>query len=157
MFEPVKLKWKGGDVTIPANRVLKGIAVCETHLTMTEIEQYAVGRQTIPFAKISCAYAAVLAYAGVAVTGEEVYEALLAPEGAETTQQLILDALFSLQALMLPPKVMARTQAAADVAGKDGAVPTTANQEPSRSSTSSSSPTRKARALSRKSSGVSRR
>ncbi len=100
IFEDVKLAWKGADAVIPADRVLKAIVIVEDILTLGELGRCMVSG-TLPLARIATAYAALLRYAGVKVTDEEVYSGMFAKS---ELQQQAMRAVFALQQLMIPPE-----------------------------------------------------
>lgn len=154
-FEPFKLTWKGRDVIIPARRCLGAIAACETHLCMSELEDYLLARRTLPFAKISAAYAAVLQYAGLNVTGDQVYEEMLV-DGVSSVEAVCLAALTDLQSLMVPPHLrnkMVEVPQEGNGQAQPAALATAGTKDPSKPSTKRSSQTRKARGSRRRSSG----
>lgn len=99
-FEDIHLSWHGRGYVIRANRVMGALARIEDVITFAELHQ-AFGRGTVPIAKLSAAYGAVLRYAGARVTDEEVYLEAFSAEGQET----VLAAVQTLMEMMLPPSL----------------------------------------------------
>lgn len=113
IFDPIEMRWIGKEVTIPANRVLKAIAAVEEILPLDQVVKMA-NTGHVHIAKCSMAYGAVLRYAGVEVTDEEVYSRFVgvpadAPEMVRTLQALLM---------MMLPRQMKEGSAAAPK-GKD--------------------------------------
>ena len=98
-FQDVTLTWGGKEGRIPSTRVLRTIASVEDAVTVAELAA-CVGRQTIPVAKISLAYGAMLRAAGFEVTDEEVYTELA---NNQHQQSVMTSSVLTLMALMLPP------------------------------------------------------
>ena len=98
IFDDVQLGWKDTDYVIPANRVLRAIAAIEDVIELHELSGYIQG-QKISFAKISMAYAAVLRVAGVDVSDDEVYEAMV--KSAGTSNNLYI-AVAGLMEMVMP-------------------------------------------------------
>lgn len=101
-FEAVTLSWKGRDYTIPPDNVLKCIAKIEDVFTLGELAGFQI-RGHIPLAKVSQAYALVLRHAGAHVSDDEVYSALFASGGSDA-YQVAVQAVYTLQAMMIPPE-----------------------------------------------------
>ncbi|HEV7284317.1 MAG TPA: hypothetical protein VGN75_05630 [Kaistia sp.] len=98
VFDDIRLNWQGTDYVIPANKVMGAIARIEDVITLTEIIQ--MSRQgRVKFAAIASAYAAVLRYAGVQITDEQVYQGLF----KDNTAAIVNAALAGLLQMMLPP------------------------------------------------------
>ena len=94
IFDPIEMRWMGKDVLIPANRVLRAIAAIEEILPLDQVVRMGVTGH-VHIAKCSMAYGAVLRYAGVEVTDEEVYSRFVgvpaeAPEMVRTLQALLM-------------------------------------------------------------------
>lgn len=94
IFDPIEMRWMGQEVVIPANRVLKAIAAVEDVLPLDRIVKMAETGH-VHIAKVSMAYGAVLRYAGVRVTDEEVFSRFIgvpaeAPEMIRTLQALLM-------------------------------------------------------------------
>lgn len=100
VFEDVKLAWKGGELVIPPERVLRAIVLVEDVLTLGELGRCMVSG-TLPLARIASAYGVLLRYAGAKVTDDEVYEGMFAKS---EMQQQAMRAVFALQQLMIPPE-----------------------------------------------------
>lgn len=99
MFQPIKFAFKGTEYLIPPNRVLRAVAVVEAHVTMHELSIY-MARQTAPSAKVAMAYAALVNFAGGAVTDDEVFESLFDPQTKENVMTLVS----LLITVLVPPK-----------------------------------------------------
>lgn len=102
IFEPVKLRWQGAEYDIPANKVLRALAVVESVITLQELPQ---DNTRVPLAKISMAYGALLRFAGARVTDDEVYLSMWGENGADP-----ITAVNGIIALMLPKKVREKIQ-----------------------------------------------
>lgn len=94
IFDPIEMRWMGQEVTIPANRVLKAIASVEEILPLDQVVKMAQSGH-VHIAKCSMAYGAVLRYAGLKVTDEEVYSRFVgvpadAPEMVRALQALLM-------------------------------------------------------------------
>lgn len=94
IFDPIEIRWKGKEVNIPANRVLRAIAAIEEILPLDQVVKMAMTGH-VHLAKCSMAYGAVLRYAGVEVTDEEVYARFVgvptdAPQMVRTLQALLM-------------------------------------------------------------------
>jgi len=98
-FEPVPIGWEGVTYTIPAESVLKAIALIEDHVTFDEL-QLSASKNTMPLAKLSQAFAAVLRFAGAKVSPEDVYAGMFA--GGEVRERMTLS-IIALMSMMIPP------------------------------------------------------
>lgn len=119
-WEPTVLTWNGRDYTISANSTMGAIARVEDHITLFEL--IAAGSSgKPPLAKIAQAYGSLLRYAGARVTDLEVYSAMFGRESGEDgmTVQVAIQALNSLQLLMMPPEMRAKASAGAEVADEN--------------------------------------
>lgn len=101
MFDDTTLVWQGQTYKIPANRMLKAVAAVETHLTLTDAIGY-MADNSIPFAKISQAYAAALRQAGHGITAEEVYLDLISKPDDMTQAVVFLEKIME---MMIPSSV----------------------------------------------------
>lgn len=98
MFNDITIEWGGVTHTIPANKVLMGIARVEEIITIAEIMRYGkVG--AVPLARLAQAYAVLLRYAGFEVTDDAVYLTFVTSGKAMTVSQ----ALVGIMILMVPP------------------------------------------------------
>lgn len=100
MFQEYSFEWNGRKHTIPADRIMGAIGAVEEHLTLHEIHAMMNTRGTVRMERISRAYGALLRYAGVEVTDEDVYASFFA---AGATRDTLVGSLVGLQALMVPP------------------------------------------------------
>lgn len=98
-FDPISLRWKGKDFTIPANRVLMAIASVEDVLPLHRITAMASTGE-VNLARISMAYGAVLRFAGAEVADEDVMSVLVSTPSEAQTAATALQALL----LMMIPK-----------------------------------------------------
>lgn len=98
-FEPIDLAWGGVAFTVPADQVLKAIALIEDHVTFDEL-QAAANRGTIPLAKVSNAFAAVLRMVGAKVSADDVYAGMFT---AGDTRDKTTLAIVALMSMMIPP------------------------------------------------------
>ena len=98
VFDDIRLNWQGTDYVIPANKVMGAIARIEDIITLTEIYE-ASQRRSVKFSRVASAYAAVLRYAGVQVSDEQVYLGLF----KDNTAAVVNAALAGLLQMMLPP------------------------------------------------------
>ena len=105
MFAPIEIIWKGQTHTIPPERVLGAIAVVEEHLTMGELAQDAQAGN-IRVARLARAYGALLRYAGLRTTDEDVYAELFQGQSGEVRQRIV-DGINTLMVLMVPPGIVA--------------------------------------------------
>ena len=112
VFKDVKLQWYDKSFIIPANQVLKAIAIIETHLVFSElVDQLSTGKVSI--SKMSMAYADVLNFAGANdVTGDEVYKGMF----DEDNRKQVVEAVKTLVFMMIPPDVL--DTKGVEVAGK---------------------------------------
>lgn len=101
-FKPVTFSWLGQEYTVPADRVLYCIAEVEGVLTLGDLASMQ-SRSRLSLAKLAIAYGIALRFAGVQVKDEEVYAGMFKDAGAEL-QRRAFGALFTLQALMVPPE-----------------------------------------------------
>lgn len=93
-FNPIELHWKKQKFIIPANRVLRTIAIIEEVLPLDQVILMAQ-TEKVSISKISMAYAAVLRSAGCQVTDEDLYASLVgipgvAKEAVQALQELLL-------------------------------------------------------------------
>jgi len=95
LFKEVALSWGGQEYTVPADKVMRLIAIVEDIITLEELVASS-GRKRV---KISEAYAAALRYAGCRVTDEDVYASLFSADSAEVT----VTAINGLLMMMVPP------------------------------------------------------
>ena len=98
VFDDIRLNWQGTDYVIPANKVMGAIARIEDIITLTELIRMSQ-QGKVKFASIASAYAAVLRYAGVQVSDEQVYLGLF----KDNTAAVVNAALAGLLQMMLPP------------------------------------------------------
>lgn len=115
VFEPVRLEWRGVEHRIPADNVLRGIAKVEEIITLPELVAYEM-RGTVPLAKVSMAYGALLRHAGAEVKNEEVFAALFGDGGNQAHAMGTAAALLS---TMIPPPVLQK-KLAGDAKGRAG-------------------------------------
>lgn len=101
IFQDVTLAWGGADHAIPHNRVLGAIAIVEQLITLGELSTMSEARQ-LRYAQLSGAYAALLRYAGVKVTDEQVFDAFFGNVG-EGMVGKALEIVYKLHQLMIPP------------------------------------------------------
>jgi hypothetical protein len=99
MFSPITLDWKGQPVTIPADALLGAIATVEKVVTFNEMLEFD-RRQAYPGALMARAYGALLRYAGVKVTDEEVYAGLF---GDAELASNVTGSMQILMVMMVPP------------------------------------------------------
>lgn len=100
VFEPYEINWCGRDYVIPADQILRAIAVVEQHVTLHELMEVMAKRQTVKMGTMAAAYAALLRFVGVKTTDDEVYASFFnTGDGADT----IISAVRGLQMLMIPP------------------------------------------------------
>jgi hypothetical protein len=98
VFDPIKIKWKGADVLIPADRVMGALYRVEQTITINELG-VAINTGNVPLAKVARAFAEILRYADVAVKDDEVYAAMF----QEASGLEALTAIRTLMVLMVPP------------------------------------------------------
>jgi hypothetical protein len=89
IFDPVVVGWEGKDYKIPPFRVLGAIARVEEHLTLSNL-QHMVTTGNIPLARVAAAYASVLQFAGLRITGDEVYGGILAGNGTVNSETALM-------------------------------------------------------------------
>lgn len=97
IFEDVTLGWKGQEKTIPADKIMRLIAKIEDEITLQELSS----ESGVKLSKVSFAYAVALNYAGFSVTPDEVWATYF---NGDSAAQSVVDAISSLQMLMLPPE-----------------------------------------------------
>lgn len=100
VFDDIRLGWAGQEYVIPAHRVMGAIARVEDVITLAELMR-AEGRQTLPLAKVACAFGALLRYAGARVEDEAVYQGMFAGDG--TGRDAAVAAVTALLTMMVPP------------------------------------------------------
>lgn len=99
-FDPVTLAWGGKEYSIPADKMMRVIAVIEDVVTLAELKRYH-DKGGAPLAKLSEAFAAALSFAGATgVTADEVYLAMF---GTEEDQAQAATAVVGLLQIMAPP------------------------------------------------------
>lgn len=95
-FSPVTLVWDGVEYTIPADKMMRAIAIIEDHTTLSELQS---GPKPT---RIAGAFAAVLTFAGAkGVTDEDVYAALFRTGEAAAD---VVNAVTNLILMMIPPE-----------------------------------------------------
>jgi hypothetical protein len=99
LFDDVRLEWCGRQLVIPANKVLGAIARVEEVVTLQELIDHG-GRGSVPVAKVSMAYGAVLRYAGAEVSDEDVYAGMFGEGAAQVAESVA-----ALLMLLVPPGV----------------------------------------------------
>lgn len=107
IFEKVEVVWNGETFTIPANRVLRCIADVEDELTLAQLSRYLQSGNP-PLAKLSRAFALVLRHAGAKASEDDVYAALF-KDGDQNARAL--EAIYTLQVLMIPPEHLRAAEA----------------------------------------------
>lgn len=100
IFEPITLTWQGKEYVIPPDQVMRGIAKVEDIITLVQISRCFENRD-LPLAKISQAYGVILRHAGARVADEEIYSELF---GSGELQQRAVQAINTLQMMMIPPE-----------------------------------------------------
>ncbi|MCB1476652.1 MAG: hypothetical protein H6883_07250 [Rhodobiaceae bacterium] len=100
IFEDFSFEWAGRKHVIPADRILKAIAVVEQHLTLHEISVMMGQRKTVRQAQLAAAYGALLRFVGEDVTDEDVYGNFFAGRNSSAA---MVSGLLGLQKLMVPP------------------------------------------------------
>lgn len=125
-FSPVTLQWKGSSYTIPADRMMRAIALIEDHISLAELR--AGAKPT----RIAAAFAAVINYAGAKdVTDEDVYSALFTTDQAEA--EAVVNSVQMLMVMMVPPEHLVRKGGGAPAqAGKPQALSRKRSRQPSR-------------------------
>jgi hypothetical protein len=102
IFQDVTLGWDGQEHTVPADQVMKLIAVIENEISINELLQ----PKGPPLSKFAAAYAAALQYAGHRYTGtahplaEDIYQAIFKDTSRRGT---LSDAVAGLVMMMVPP------------------------------------------------------
>jgi hypothetical protein len=119
VFEEITLSWNGKNYVIPPDDVLRCIAKIESVCTLGELASHQL-RGQLPLAKISMAFAVALRHAGAKVTDDEVYGALFQDSGQEM-QRMASQAIFTLQAMMIPPEHLRAPAGKAEAAGERAA------------------------------------
>jgi hypothetical protein len=99
IFQPITLEWRDKRYVIPAERVMRAIAIVENHITLLELQRAAVNGSA-PLAKIAGAFADVINYAGGTLSAEEVYLGMFG-DGADVLK--IQLAVVTLLQMMVPP------------------------------------------------------
>lgn len=100
IFEPYTIEWADQELVIPADRVMRAIAVVEQHVTLHELLDVMGKRRTVQMVKLAEAYAALLTFAGFEISAEKVYAEFFS---AGDQAQRIMSAVRGLQMLMIPP------------------------------------------------------
>lgn len=131
-FQDFQLSWRGRSYTIPANKMMQVIARIEDHITLGELAKFQQDKGTLPFAKLSNAFAEVINFAGGQVDAQDVYSGLCGG-GAEDEQKIVGTAVSALLLMMTPPDVIAKAaKIKAGAAGEAGAAPVAAVKKASR-------------------------
>lgn len=99
IFEEVRLSWGGQEVVLAPDRVLGAIAVAEETITLAQLYRF-MEAASVPVAKLSKAYGAVLRYAGVRVSDDDVYAGMF-KDGVKESALRAIDVLLL---LMVPPE-----------------------------------------------------
>ncbi len=99
MFEDLILRWKGRSHAIQRDRVLGALASMENVLTLHELAGF-LARDSVPVAKISTAYGAVLRHAYVEVSDAEVYAVCMG--GDKEAMGEVIESMTRLLAMALP-------------------------------------------------------
>ena len=94
---------------------MRVIAIVENHITLADLQRFAE-ENSVPLARVSMAYGAVLRFAGAKARDDEVYASLF--KSAEMGKR-VARAISDLLLLMVPPEAAAA--APGDGAGKDAA------------------------------------
>ena len=101
VFDDIEMDWKGVTYTLKGDsQIMRALAAVEDHITIGEL---VAGQQkgSLPLAKISAAYAAMLRQAGARqITDAEVYAGMW-EDGF--SQEHIHEAINALLATMMPP------------------------------------------------------
>lgn len=95
VFKDVTFGYKGQEYTVPANKIMRLIAIVEDVVSLRDLTS-ATGPK---LSKLAEAYTEALNYAGAKADIDSVYESLFSDGGSET----ISSAMTSLIMLMLPP------------------------------------------------------
>jgi hypothetical protein len=133
VFEESSLEWEGKKYTISPEGMLRAICEVEDVLSYGALAQASIiAREApgeLPLGKMSRALAIFIRHGGGEVSGDQIFGALFKDRGKSLTMNA-LQALLSLQALMIPPE---------HLRGKPGkSEAATARARPSRKRTSSS-------------------
>lgn len=112
VFDDIRLRWKGQDYVVRANRVMGALARIEDVITFGALYSH-MQRGDVPLVKLSQAYGAVLRYAGARIEDEEIYAGMF----DEASRDAVMAALQALMEMMLPPA--ARKTAATADAGQE--------------------------------------
>lgn len=110
VFEDIHIQWKGREYTVPANRVMKAIAIIEEHVTLKELYEDA-SRGTLKLSRLSSAYAGILRFAGADVDDEVVYRGMMA--NGESTE-VVFQACSGLMQMMVPPEAVKEVSSAVE-------------------------------------------
>lgn len=105
MFEPITLTWDGREFVIPADGVMRAIAIVEEHITLGELGQAGDGVR-VPLGKISMAFGALLRHAGARVSDAQVYEKVFSDADGSAAA-----ACMALMSLMMPPAHLRKIRA----------------------------------------------
>lgn len=117
IFNEIRLSWDGREFVIPAERVMGAIAEVEEVATFPDLViMTRGGRPNV--SKVARAYAALLRYAGAALSDEEVYAGMF--RAGETHTQ-VLTALNALVMLMMPPTAIAEATSEGNLRGAKAA------------------------------------
>lgn len=119
MFVDVEFRWQGETYKIPANRIMRAIAIVEEVITLHELFTYAQ-KGSAPLAKLAMAFASVLRFAGAKCTDDEVYAAMFVQTDAGTAMSAAIESLL----LMMVPKDVDKSKGEAPASGN---VPTPGN------------------------------
>ena len=132
VFDDVELPWKDRTHILPARKMMGAVARIEDVLTLRELAAFE-GRRTVPVGRYAQAYGAVLRYAGVPVTDEDVYAVMHADEAGMTA---VTDAVNHLMLMMLPPEQRRKALEAAAAAAAPAATEdqTAGNSQPAAAS-----------------------
>lgn len=104
-FQAIKLSWAGAEYTVPADSVMRAIAIIEDHITFNELVT-ASRKRAVPLAKISHAFAAIIGFAGGNVSPEDVYSGMF---GGVVEQEKVMASIFGLMSMMIPPEHLRET------------------------------------------------
>lgn len=99
IFEDIILEWEGEEFTIPANRVMRLVQVVEDVVTLPELQD-CINRMKA--GRVASAYGAMLRFAGVRVTDEEVYSKIF--QSHEDMTKILSDAGALLYQIICPPQ-----------------------------------------------------
>ncbi len=111
-FDDIKLEWDGAEYTIPSSDVMGAIFQVEKHVTLKELAIYSKDPGSVRYGQLASAYQALLEYAGVKITIEDVYEKIL--DIQSSSKATMFRSVLALMALMVPPKALSdKVEAAA--------------------------------------------